>query len=346
MKTAVVFGGSGFIGVFFAKYAIKEMGFSHVYLYDISPLEDKDPFRTSFLSEISHSITFIRGDVRDKITWRPNEEISLIANFAAIHREPGHAPIEYFETNIKGARNVCEFAEKMKCKNIIFTSSISVYGTATEPTTESAIPSPLTAYGSSKLTAEYIHIGWLEKSPQDRNLLIARPGVVFGPGEGGNVTRLIKSILGGYFAFTGNKKTKKAGIYVEELCRALFWCLNKKNENKNLPCIFNFGMRDPIFLIEYVSSIKIVSSTSRFTPIFPLFLILTASRFLEIISQLFKINIPINPTRVRKTVRDNNIIPQNLISAGYRYKYSLIQALERWKEQKPSDWGSDQSHGK
>ncbi|WP_181847316.1 NAD(P)-dependent oxidoreductase [Thalassospira profundimaris] len=341
MKTAVLFGGSGFIGVFFAKYAIEKMGFSHVYLYDIAPLKEKDPFRINLLAEMSQNITFIKGDVRDEITWRPNEEITLIANFAAIHREPGHAPIEYYETNIKGAKNVCAFAEKVNCKNIVFTSSISVYGTATKPATETTTTVPFTPYGNSKLISEYIHIGWLEKKLQDRNLLIARPGVVFGPGEGGNVTRLIKSVLGGYFAFTGNKKTKKAGIYVEELCRAIFWCLNKKNENKNLPCIFNFGMRDPISLAEYVSAIKMVSSSNRFTPSFPLFIILISSYLLKIISKLLKINIPINPTRVRKTVRDNNIIPQNLISTGYCYKYSLVEAFERWKKQKPSDWGGD-----
>ena len=53
-------------------------------------------------------------------------------NFAAVHREPGHAREEYFDTNIAGAKNVCAFAEETGCKNILFTSSIAVYGALTK----------------------------------------------------------------------------------------------------------------------------------------------------------------------------------------------------------------------
>ena len=45
-----------------------------------------------------------------------------------------------------------------------------------------------------------------------RKLLIVRPGVVFGPGEGGNVSRLIKAVIKRYFIYIGNRKTRKAGV--------------------------------------------------------------------------------------------------------------------------------------
>ena len=56
------------------------------------------------------------------------KDVDLIIDLAAIHKEPGHNEIEYFQTNVNGSKNICEFAKNVNCKNIIFTSSISVYG--------------------------------------------------------------------------------------------------------------------------------------------------------------------------------------------------------------------------
>ena len=44
-------------------------------------------------------------------------ENDLIINLAAIHRMPGHKDFEYFETNIKGAENICDFAEDKGINN-------------------------------------------------------------------------------------------------------------------------------------------------------------------------------------------------------------------------------------
>jgi nucleoside-diphosphate-sugar epimerase len=37
-------------------------------------------------------------------------DVELIVNLAAVHREPGHEPDEYFATNLPGADNVCAWA--------------------------------------------------------------------------------------------------------------------------------------------------------------------------------------------------------------------------------------------
>ena len=41
MKNAVIFGGSGFIGIFFAHHLIEEHGFEKIYLYDDEPISAK-----------------------------------------------------------------------------------------------------------------------------------------------------------------------------------------------------------------------------------------------------------------------------------------------------------------
>ncbi|MNP07595.1 UDP-glucose 4-epimerase [compost metagenome] len=242
MSCAVIFGGSGFIGVFFAKQLLAS-GFERVYLYDKEQVTNKPfPYRTKLVKEQT-GIIEVNGDVRQKITWQPEEKISLIANFAAVHREPGHEDFEYYETNLLGAENVCAFAERIDCNEIIFTSSISPYGPSEQQRDEQSLPVPTTAYGGSKLVSEKIHQTWLAADKARRHLVIVRPGVVFGPGEGGNVSRLIKAVIKRYFFYMGNRDTRKAGTYVKELCSAMLWVLQRQKEQGGHYSLFNMSWR-------------------------------------------------------------------------------------------------------
>ena len=90
--------------------------------------------------------TFVYCDVRkpiENLPFTPTPD-DIIFNFAAVHRTPGHPDHAYFETNIRGAENVCAFAEKWEIKNIVFTSSIAPYGAAEELKEETTLPTPNT----------------------------------------------------------------------------------------------------------------------------------------------------------------------------------------------------------
>ena len=154
MKSAVIFGGTGFIGVFFSQFLLAHGHAEKVYLIDTQPIELKfSQFRKLQVTQ-DVRIDCLVGDVRKPLDWlNISEPVTLVANFAAIHREPGHEDYEYFETNLLGAENVCKFAERVGCQNIIFTSSISPYGVSESVKYESTLPVPVTAYGSSKLVA-------------------------------------------------------------------------------------------------------------------------------------------------------------------------------------------------
>ncbi len=121
------------------------------------------------------------------------------------------------------------------CSRMVFTSSISPYGPSEDLKDESSLPAPETPYGSSKLEAEKIHMRW-QSDLHSRRVLTLRPGVVFGPGEGGNVTRLVRSVVKGYFAYMGNRQTRKAGGYVKELCRAIRFGLDTQDRREKRSC--------------------------------------------------------------------------------------------------------------
>lgn len=208
-------GGSGFIGTHLTNFLKEVYPQSNIYNLDI--VENSQ----------NGKAIYIYCDVRITINLN-NVEITsddVIFNFAAVHRTPGHLDHEYFETNIRGAENVCAFAERYGIKKIVFTSSIAPYGAAEDLKEETTLPTPNTPYGISKLVAEKIHTVWQAKDCQERQLTIVRPGVVFGKGENGNFTRLYWGIREHKFMYPGRKDTIKACIYVKELVRFMLYRL-------------------------------------------------------------------------------------------------------------------------
>lgn len=338
MNCAVIFGGSGFIGVFFAKQLLDQSGFDKVYLFDQQQVADKPfPYRTRLVRD-EPRIVEVSGDVRQVIAWQPEEKVSLIANFAAVHREPGHEDFEYYQTNLLGAENVCAWAEQVGCNEIIFTSSISPYGASEQQKVERSLPVPLTAYGGSKLVAEKIHQTWLAADRAQRHLVIVRPGVVFGPGEGGNVSRLVKAVLKRYFFYMGNRDTRKAGTYVKELCAAMCWVLQRQKAQGQHFSLFNMSMNPGPSIQEYVQAICTVAGVQRRVPGIPYPLLLTAAYGIDLIARPLGIKHPFSPVRIRKLVRSNNIHPGYLVEQGYSYQYTLESALADWKADCPEEW--------
>jgi len=338
MTHAVIFGGTGFIGAYFACYLVEEAGFDKVYLYDLESLSDKPfPYRLELVKKYPQIIE-VQGDIRKPINWQLAEPVNLIANFAAIHREPGHEAIEYYETNLLGAENVCAWAEKVNCQNIIFTSSISPYGQSEEEKDEQTLPVPTTAYGGSKLVAEKIHQAWLAIDGANRHLVIVRPGVVYGPGEGGNVSRLIKAVLSRYFFYMGNRNTRKAGVYVKELCTAMIWVLHRQKEKNEHFSLFNMTMIPAPSIEDYVNTVCKVAGVKRLVMPVPYPVLLTLALAIDMIARPLGVNHPFSPVRIHKLVRSNNIKPGFLVNHGYKYRYTLESSFEDWKKICPEEW--------
>ncbi len=290
--------------------------------------------------DLKKSINTTCMDVRKKLHL-PNlpKKIDLIINLAAIHREPGHKTDEYFDTNILGAVNICEFAEKVSCNRIIFTSSISPYGIEDKLKDEKTIPRPNSSYGSSKLIAEKIHIAWQNRDKKNRILTIVRPGVVFGKGEKGNMSRLVKLIHKNFFFFIGNKNTPKAGIYVKELVNQILWVHDKQVKNKlSKITLFNATMWPNPSISDYVLSVKQVAGIKRFVPSIPYWFLMSFGFIFEFLFRITGKQNPFSPVRLRKLVNPNLVKPSFLIKYKYKPIYTLRSALEDWKKEDPEVW--------
>lgn len=279
-------------------------------------------------------------DIRTKITSNKlPKKVDLIINLAAVHREPGHQPNEYFNTNILGAENVCQFAEKVGCNRIIFTSSISPYGVEDKLKDEDTIPCPNTPYGSSKLAAEKIHLAWQNRDIKRRILTVVRPGVVFGKGENGNMSRLVKLIHKNFFFYMGNKDTRKAGVYVKELVSQVMW-VHEKQLNDKFPKIvlFNSTMWPNPSISDYVNNVKSVANIKRLIPNVPYSLLICFGFIFELFYKVIGTANPFSPVRLRKLVRPNLVKPSFLVKNKYKPIYNLQSALEDWRYEDPDVW--------
>ena len=350
----IITGGTGFIGTHLANLIKEQDENAQVWnldivdpeklnhMTDLKEIEDyttikqwKSPVRDGE----TRKSTFVYCDVRKPIVNLPFSPTpdDIIFNFAAVHRTPGHPDHAYFETNIRGAENVCAFAEKWGIKNIVFTSSIAPYGAAEELKEETTLPTPNTPYGISKLVAEKIHLAW-KASSTEHKLTIVRPGVVFGKGENGNFTRLYWAIRGHKFAYPGRKDTIKACIYVKELVRFIWWRaklneeLGIRNEEttfggrRESQCIFNCCF-EPAYTIEHiVGAMKKVTGLTQFVPDIPNWVIMPAATVIGAMGA----PMGICPARVKKLQISTNICGKKLAGCGYKFKWSFEEALEDW----------------
>lgn len=342
MRTCVLFGGTGFIGSALARFFINEKLFDLIVLADLVPISDlRQPYRKNLLNH--PNIMFTHCDVRTPIGILLPEgvEVTLVMNLAAIHREPGHQAEEYFSTNLKGAEHVCDYARNVNCAHVIFLSSIATYGSDHLEKTEASLTMPLTPYGISKLLAEKKHEIWQAEEPAKRVLTVIRPGVVFGPGEEGNVTRMVKAISRRYFFFAGNKSIPKAGIYVKELCRAIWWAHAFQIDQGKGVDVFNMSM-DPVpVLRDYADAIVAAKGRNFWIPEVPFISLLLVSKALNVIWKFIKRDHPFDPVRVLKLKSATNVKAFKLVISGYKFEFNMREAMTDWRYDCPRDWSEE-----
>jgi nucleoside-diphosphate-sugar epimerase len=267
------------------------------------------------------------ADVREPIAPALGAGASILYNFAAVHRTPGHPDHEYYETNVAGALNATALAEACDIRTLVFTSSISVYGPCELAVNEQSPLHPVSSYGRSKRLAERIHRDWLARG-EGRRLIMVRPGVVFGPGEVGNYTRLARALKGGYFFFPGRRDTVKSGGYVDELLATMDFALSRNEAS----VLYNFAYPD-VSTTEAIVDIlgRVVGRRSRplTLPIAPL---LAAAMVFEAANAV-GIKNTIHRERVMKLVQSTRITPGWLQASGYEFSSNLESALTHWRDE-------------
>ncbi|WBL80303.1 NAD-dependent epimerase/dehydratase family protein [Bradyrhizobium xenonodulans] len=314
---AIIFGGAGFVGTHLAERLVASQAYSRIVSIDIGQPRATVP-----------GVEYLHHDVRETIDARiANGKPADIFNLAAIHVTPGHPEGDYYNTNILGAVNVCKFANATASRNIVFTSSISIYGPNENELDEDATPAPVSAYGRSKLSAEKIKLLW-QSEASDRKLTIVRPAVIFGLYERGNFTRLSRVMERKAFIYPGRSDTIKSCGYVKDLVSSMIH-MSARNHGVS---IYNFCFEHRYTISEICTAFSRVAGYRRPRLTIPIWFMNLAVLPFEALHAI-GINTGINRDRVRKLWFSTNILPKRLVECGFKFSYDLESSLAEWKRE-------------
>lgn len=310
MKICII-GGSGFIGT---QLVSSLLGVGHEVV-----IADKNPSK-------AFPKLFVPCDVRDVDSLiSVMKGCDAVYNLAAEHAD-NVSPISlYYDVNVEGAKNTIKAMEVNGIQQLVFTSSVALYGFAEEASTEDTMVAPFNDYGHSKFEAEQVYEGW-QRSAADNKLVMIRPCVVFGEGNRGNVYNLFRQLCSGTFIMIGKGHNKKSMAYVENVVGALTWALERTAGIH----IYNYADTPDLTARELVIIAK--EETGRSAKVglaVPYVLGLIGGYAFDILSKVTGRKFSISSIRIKKFCSDTQVSAGKIFADGYKASVSLPEGIRR-----------------
>jgi len=219
MAQILITGGAGYIGSHTALELLNE-GYQVVIYDNLSNSSREAVNRVEKLT--GKSITFIEGDVLDEDALKQIFEankIEAVIHCAALKAvgESVQKPLEYYQNNITGTLTLMKVMNQVGVKNIVFSSSATVYGNPEIiPITEECPKGQCTnPYGWTKSMMEQIMTD-LQAANPDWNVVLLRYFNPVGAHESGRIGEDPKGIpnnLMPYISQVAVGKLEKLGVF-------------------------------------------------------------------------------------------------------------------------------------
>ena len=274
----LVTGGTGFIGSHTC-VELQNAGYDVVVLDNLSNSSEKSLGRVEAIT--GKKVTFYKGDILDRDilnTIFKNEKIDSCIHFAGLKAvgESVEKPWEYYHNNITGTLTLVDVMRQNNCKNIIFSSSATVYGDPAEiPITENCPKGQCTnPYGWTKSMLEQI-LSDMQKADPEWNVILLRyfnpigahPSGTMGENPNGipnNLMPYITQVAIGKreeLGVFGNDYDTHDGtgvrdyIHVVDLANGHVKALKKIEDNAGL-CIYNLGTGTGYSVLDIVKNFE------------------------------------------------------------------------------------------
>ena len=310
-STIAILGGSGFIGTHLVS-RLKDRGLN-VRIGDLVPSQTFPGLSTTCDVRAGGSLNSILI------------QADSIINLAAEHRDDIQPISRYYDTNVKGAEQVCDAARIANVRIIIFTSSAAVYGFHPLPVDETGPFNPFNSYGKTKFLAEQIYKTWADEDPS-RSLVIIRPTVVFGEGNRGNVYNLLRQIASGKFLMIGPGTNKKSMAYVGNIAELLIHSLTMGPGTH----IFNYVDTPDLTMMELVHLVN--QSLNRLEAknwSVPQSIAIAGGHVLDAVSWVTGVSFPVSAIRVRKFCENTQFSATKILATGFKPQFTLLDAINR-----------------
>jgi nucleoside-diphosphate-sugar epimerase len=307
----IIIGGSGFVG-------------SNL-ISKLNKLEtiNMDKQDSPFFNEITYNCNICNKD-----TLNFSKEVKTIVLLAAEHRDDVSPTSLYYDVNVQGTKNVLEAMDKSGVKNLIFTSSVAIYGLNKENPDENHPEDPFNHYGKSKWEAELVIKEWYENDPTNKSVTILRPSVIFGERNRGNVYNLLKQISSGKFMMIGKGQNKKSMAYVGNIVALIKDRLEKKELGYH---VFNYADKPDFSMVELTQTIEEKMKIKLPSIKTPYLLGMMGGYGFDFISVLSGKKFSISSVRVQKFCATTQF-DSDKVHSSFKAPYTLKEGLDKTLE--------------
>ncbi len=278
----LITGGAGYIG----SHTIVELLNAGIEVVVVDNLCNSSPKVFDRLKEITgKSVKFYNADILDKQKLDEifkKESINKVLHLASL-KVVGDSiknPWQYYNNNITGTLNLIDVMEKNGVKNIVFSSSASIYGNSEViPVTEDCQKATCTnPYAWTKFMSEQI-LTDIQKADSDWNVILLRYFNPVGAHESGLIGEDPKNVptnILPYITQVATKKLKEFSIYgndypthdgtgirdyihVVDIAKANLKALKKLDEKIGLG-VYNVGSGKGISVLDILKSFERVNN--------------------------------------------------------------------------------------
>ena len=219
MSVICVTGCSGYLGRQVVKTLLEKN-------FAVTGIDLKDMNEPSVIS--NKKFTFMKGDIVQKdIIQKACKGVQAIVHCAAALAQFVRDEKDMFAINVTGTKNVVEVCKELKIPQLVYISSVEVYGIDVPvPCSEDVPLQPVCPYGRHKVEGERMCIQLAEKGCA---VSIVRPPTINGPGQNEPflVAQMEAVYKGNPVILPGGGKTKLQMVDVRDVANAIYLCLEK-----------------------------------------------------------------------------------------------------------------------
>ncbi len=180
----LITGGTGYIGShtvveLLSQYSAEEVEQSEQDIIIVDNLSNSSTKVLERITKITNkTVTFVKADICDVSAMNDifkQYTIDAVIHFAGLKAvgESNEKPLAYYHNNVAGTLTLLQVMAEHDVKNLVFSSSATVYGDNVSPLTEEMTTSATNPYGQTKLMVENILFD-LAKSDSDWSIACLR----------------------------------------------------------------------------------------------------------------------------------------------------------------------------